>query len=125
MGNKYANPPLVEAVCEFRLSEDSPWDLTLPGLFYEKVKDIFPEKRQVRAQEILVSQTPQGIGQKVQASDRIHFFSPDQKNWCRLALACFPSIACNHILHGMNISPLSKRHIGRCEMLPISKGSKE
>jgi hypothetical protein len=32
MGKSYAKPPIVEAVCEFRLSPDTEWDLTVPGL---------------------------------------------------------------------------------------------
>ncbi|MBC7225754.1 MAG: TIGR04255 family protein [Thermoflexales bacterium] len=41
-GRKYAQPPVVEAVCQFVLSADTPWDITVPGLFYEKLKDEFP-----------------------------------------------------------------------------------
>jgi uncharacterized protein (TIGR04255 family) len=41
MGRKYRSPPLVEALCEFRLTPDTPWDMTIPGLFYETVKHAF------------------------------------------------------------------------------------
>lgn len=44
MSKKYKNPPVIEAVCEIRFSEDSKWDFTVPGLLFEKVKDEFPSK---------------------------------------------------------------------------------
>jgi len=44
MVKKYAKPPIVEAVCEFRLTHDTRWDLTVPGLLYEKLKASFPQK---------------------------------------------------------------------------------
>ena len=46
MGRRYKNPPIVEALCEFEFISSQPWDLTIPGLIYEKVKDEFPDKRQ-------------------------------------------------------------------------------
>ncbi|MDW8038971.1 MAG: TIGR04255 family protein [Thermoguttaceae bacterium] len=42
MGRKYANPPILEAVCEFRLSRKTPWDITVPGRVYEKLREEFP-----------------------------------------------------------------------------------
>ncbi|MCS7178065.1 MAG: TIGR04255 family protein [Anaerolineae bacterium] len=44
MGRKYQRPPVVEAVCQFVLSSDTPWDVTIPGLFYEKLIDEFPHR---------------------------------------------------------------------------------
>lgn len=43
---KYKNPPIVEALCEFRFFSTQPWDFTIPGLIYERVKGEFPEKQQ-------------------------------------------------------------------------------
>ena len=46
----YRKSPILEAMCEFRLSPQSPWDSTLPGLFDERVRSKFPGKeQQVRA----------------------------------------------------------------------------
>ncbi len=44
MKNVYLNPPLVEAVCEYHFSIDTEWDLTVDGLFYDRLKDHFPKK---------------------------------------------------------------------------------
>lgn len=46
MSRKYSNPPLVEALCEFQFIPSQPWDITIPGLLYEKIKGVFPEKQQ-------------------------------------------------------------------------------
>src|SRR6266853_138935 len=47
MTKRYNNPPLVEALCEFQFDADVPWDLTLIGLIYEKLNDLFPKKQQL------------------------------------------------------------------------------
>ena len=78
-GKKYKNPPVIEAVCEFRLSSDTPWDLTIPGLFYERVKHDFPYREQRLVQEVEVIATPQGLQQVIKYSDRVLMFAPDRK----------------------------------------------
>ena len=45
MAHQYAQPPIVEAICEFRFTADQEWDLTVPGLVYGEIKDEFPVKR--------------------------------------------------------------------------------
>lgn len=39
---KYLNPPIKEVVCEFRFSQTSHWNPTVPGLIYEKLREKFP-----------------------------------------------------------------------------------
>ena len=39
--HKICNPPIIEAICEFQLMPDSPWDLTIHGLIYETIKNTF------------------------------------------------------------------------------------
>lgn len=46
MGRKYSNPPIEEALCEFQFVPSQPWDITIPGLFYDRIKEEFPEKQQ-------------------------------------------------------------------------------
>ncbi len=71
MGRRYAAPPLIEAVCELRLTPDTQWDLTIPGMIYEKVKDDFPNREQRLAQEVEIEQGPQGMQQKVRTDERV------------------------------------------------------
>jgi len=79
MGRKYKDPPIMEAICEFRLSSDTHWDLTIPGLFYEKVKNDFPHREQRIIQEFESAQIPQGIQHVIRSSERVLMFAPDRK----------------------------------------------
>ena len=45
MRRTYEKSPIVEAVCEFRFDPAPEWDLTIPGLVYEHLRDQFPTKR--------------------------------------------------------------------------------
>jgi uncharacterized protein (TIGR04255 family) len=78
MPRKYANPPLIEAVCEFRLLPDSPWDLTVHGQIYEKIKKTFPHKEQRVVQEVELKNGPNGIEQEVRMNERSVFFTNDR-----------------------------------------------
>jgi len=46
MGKKYENSPIAEALCEFQFLPSQPWDITIYGMLYEKIKDEFPVKQQ-------------------------------------------------------------------------------
>jgi uncharacterized protein (TIGR04255 family) len=79
MSKKYAKPPIVEAVCEFRLTPETRWDLTVPGLLYEKLKVSFPQKEQRMIQEVELMQGLEGWLQQIHTSERIIFFTEDKK----------------------------------------------
>ncbi|MEH2125546.1 TIGR04255 family protein [Nostoc sp.] len=58
---QYPNPPIEEAVCEFRFAPGPAWNLTIPGLFYEKIKDFYtgePQQQTLIATEFQVSSQP-------------------------------------------------------------------
>ena len=79
MGKKYKNPPVVEALCEFQFISDKPWDLTLPGLIYEKVKGEFPVKQQQIGIGVQFRPTERGLEHKVEpAPPRIQFHKEDK-----------------------------------------------
>jgi len=85
MGKKYVSAPIIEALCEFQLPPDSKWDLTVPGLVYEKVSDEFPDKDQrLVQQQVGLAQTPEGLQQQIRTSERILLFSHDQKAFIQL-----------------------------------------
>lgn len=46
MKKNYKNSPIVEVIVEFQFIPSEPWDITIPGLFYEKVKSDFPKKEE-------------------------------------------------------------------------------
>lgn len=79
MNRKYANPPIVEAVCEFRLGPDTRWDLTVPGLFYERVKHDFPHREQRAVQEVELIQEPQGLQQRIRTTERVLLFAQNRR----------------------------------------------
>jgi len=79
MGRRYKNPPIVEALCEFRFDPGSPWDLAIPGLVYEKVRNEFGKRRLVKAFEASISGGPEGIEQQMRTTDRMQFLREDEK----------------------------------------------
>lgn len=42
----YKNPPIIEALCEFRFVPSSEWNLTVPGRIYEHIKSEYAGKPQ-------------------------------------------------------------------------------
>jgi uncharacterized protein (TIGR04255 family) len=74
MSKRYKNPPVVEALCEFQFVPGQPWDLTMPGLFYEKVKRQFPDKQQKIGIGVQFRPTEKGLEHKVEPTPpRIQF----------------------------------------------------
>jgi hypothetical protein len=78
MKRKYAQPPLEEALCEFRLAKDVRWDLTVPGLLYEKIKNYFPEKEQRLVQEVKINQEHGKFRQEVQTTEILVFYNQNR-----------------------------------------------
>jgi uncharacterized protein (TIGR04255 family) len=60
---QYPNPPIAEAVCEFRFAPGQAWNLTVPGLFYEKIRDLYtgePRHQNLIVTELKSGHIPQG-----------------------------------------------------------------
>jgi len=76
---KYITPPIVEVVCEFRFIPSKPWDITVPGLLYEKIKKEFPNKEQKNVFDIGIERKVSGIEHKVESSQRMFFYSADRR----------------------------------------------
>lgn len=79
MGRRYRNPPIIEALCEFRFEPSASWDLTIPGLIYEKTREGFPRRHQAKAFEVSVAASPGGVEQQVLTTDRVQFLREDEK----------------------------------------------
>ena len=45
LGRLYRNPPVVEALCEVYFTSSN-WDDSIPNLFYEEIKDRFPNQEE-------------------------------------------------------------------------------
>lgn len=81
MVRKYKNPPIIEALCEFQFGPDSSWDLAMPGLIYEKVKDIFPKRRQVKMLALNIPAVPRAVTvePQIQAIERMQFLQESER----------------------------------------------
>lgn len=80
MGKVYANPPVVEALCEFRFEPDQPWDWTVPGLVYDRIKADFPKKRQQNIVQLELHAEKEEIAQSVRGGvARMQFLRDDER----------------------------------------------
>jgi uncharacterized protein (TIGR04255 family) len=79
MGKKYKNPPIVEALCEFRFQPGVAWDTALPERIYDQVKSNFPKRQLVPSVETTFSIGPEGHHQQVRTSPRWQFLRDDEK----------------------------------------------
>ena len=80
MSKKYLKPPIIEALCEFQFGSDSPWDLTMPGLIYDKLRrQGFVKRQQAKHFAVNFLQEPEGVQQQVQSIDRIKFLRDDER----------------------------------------------
>jgi len=79
MGRRYKNPPVVEALCEFRFQPGVPWDLAIPGLVYEKIRENFPKRRQAKTFEVIVEAGLAGVEQKFLTTERMQFLREDER----------------------------------------------
>lgn len=89
MSRKYKNSPIVEALCEFQFEPDTPWDLVMPGLIYDELRDAFPR----REPDGVLLRTLGETGPRVQYSEAISFLRKDE----RIAVLVGPNIlSINH-----------------------------
>lgn len=81
MGRRYKTPPLIEALCEFRFDSGAQWDNTVFGLFYERVRPQFQNKRTARHLTVNLEADAGStiVQQQIQATDRMQFYSENEK----------------------------------------------
>ena len=48
----YNRSPIIESICELKFTEDTNWDITVPGLIFEDIRSEYPLKEQRITQEI-------------------------------------------------------------------------
>lgn len=79
MGRKYKKPPIIEALCEFRFEPGEEWDITFPGLFYEKVRDNFPKKKSSRRMQFRAISEAEEPHIRQEIVEFIQFLRQDEK----------------------------------------------
>lgn len=79
---RYRNPPIEEAVCEFRFLPGRDWDLTIPGKLHTKLAEAYPgPPRQQRTTELTVEgdgASPGGATIR-QGISRVHLATADAR----------------------------------------------
>jgi uncharacterized protein (TIGR04255 family) len=72
----FENPPLIEVMCEFRFNAGLPWDWTVPGLVYSRVRHDFPDKHEQPAFEL---ELPAGVlSPPINNVSRVQFLRKDR-----------------------------------------------
>ena len=94
MKYKYKQSPILEAVCQFRFDAGSPWDMAVPGLIYEQIKQNFPKRKQLKRIGVSLLATEDSFSPEVQAIDEIRFLREDEK----VFLALSPHMLSVHVL---------------------------
>jgi uncharacterized protein (TIGR04255 family) len=78
MAKRYKEPPVIEAICEFRFQPDPPWDLAIPGLLYSKLRDDFPKRRRASSLEATRLAGPEGIEQQWTQVEKLQLVQEDE-----------------------------------------------
>ncbi len=77
MPRRYAQPPVVEALCEI-FFHHSKWDPTVPGVFYQSISDRFPTKQEIKQVDLAVELGKESAATKMSAVEpRSRFLSAD------------------------------------------------
>ena len=72
-------------MCEFRFSPETAWDLTIPGLLYEKIREKLPLKEERVLQETQISEGPAGEAlQEVSVNKILVFLSEDRQCFAQI-----------------------------------------
>jgi uncharacterized protein (TIGR04255 family) len=123
MPKRYRNPPIIEVLCEFQFDEGAPWDLTLIGLIYDKLKDSFPNKQQLQLDLAIATatQTIQQIG-NVPMIPLVRFLDSDEKKLIQIGQNL---LTVNHIKpyeSWENFSPFIKKGLDTYYEIANPKG---
>ncbi len=79
VGRRYEKSPIIEAFCEFQFTPSNAWDLAIPGLVYEKVRPVFPKRKQAQSVEVELRTGQHRLDQDVRIrSDRVQFLREDE-----------------------------------------------
>jgi uncharacterized protein (TIGR04255 family) len=83
---RYRNPPVVEAVCEFRFSADTLWEQDLPERFYDAVKDQLPIRESREKRAFQVKATSEGIEARgLETVDIPIFLAEDRRTFIQVS----------------------------------------
>lgn len=81
MSVTYADPPLIEAICDFHFVQGrSPWTWAVPGLIYTRIKEEFPTIQEQHALQMPSSPPAEqpAVAQFTDGTSRVQFISADE-----------------------------------------------
>jgi len=73
----YANPPIIETLCEFHFEAGEPWDWTVPGLVYARVRHEFPDRAEQRTFQVDL-QAGKALPPRVDTVAKMQFLRKDR-----------------------------------------------
>jgi len=76
--SQYNNPPLIEAVCEFRFAQSAPWRDDIVDLLYPLIQDTFPIKDARVLNNLQVHTTPKKASMQMQQKPVHVFWNKDK-----------------------------------------------
>lgn len=86
---KYENPSIVEALCEFTFAPETPWDPTIFGRLYERVKENFPNIEEGEMLTATLTMNPQATqalsAPQLQRTQRMVFSNNKRKQLIQIA----------------------------------------
>lgn len=82
---RYKNPPLEEAICEFRFESEPPWDVAIPGLLVERLSSDLPLRRQASKLETTTRPIADGIEQQCTPVNWLQLWQKDEKATVQVA----------------------------------------
>jgi uncharacterized protein (TIGR04255 family) len=75
----YRKAPIAEAICEFKFEPGKPWDWTIPGIIYGKIKAEFPDRQQQNSLEVTLGPKEGVVSQQVTGTlSRMQFLRADK-----------------------------------------------
>ncbi|MCK9333383.1 MAG: TIGR04255 family protein [Candidatus Cloacimonetes bacterium] len=81
---RYTNTPIEEVICEFRFAENTKWDMTVPGILFSEVREVFPHREQHVIQEInIMPRDPNGKTQ-IRKIDQVRFLNSTKKTFIQI-----------------------------------------
>lgn len=85
MSHKYKNPPIVEALCEFRFTQSGDWPLTIHGAIFSKLQSKLPKSRNAQNIQFSTQIGPGGVAQQSQTQDKTILLTEDERSLVQVA----------------------------------------
>lgn len=97
MGRRYRNPPIEEAICEFRFEPNRKWDLTIPGKFHNQIAGYDGQPKALKVFETTIKMPPENDAPEIQHREDIGKLMLVTENGTRM-IGVGPDVMSVHML---------------------------